>query len=87
MLSGPVEGVGSVDTPGVTESGERTREPLVLRRGELALDDYESAAEVLYCSCVGRVALPANFPWRFGRLPILAFLDYFRGCDDSAGAS
>ena len=51
VLSGPVEGVGSVDTPGVTESGERTREPLVLRRGELALDDYESAAEVLYSSC------------------------------------
>ena len=51
VLSGPAEGVGSADTPGVTESGERTREPLVLRRGELALDDYESAAEVLYRSC------------------------------------
>ena len=51
VLSGPVEGVGSVDTPGVTESGERTREPLVLRRDEIALDDYESAAEVLYSSC------------------------------------
>ena len=51
VLSGPADGVGSADTPGVTESGERTREPLVLRRGEMALDDYESAAEVLYRSC------------------------------------
>ena len=51
VLSGPVEGVGSVDTPFVTESGGRTRAPLVLRRDEIALDDYESAAEVLYRSC------------------------------------
>ena len=51
VLSGPADGVGSADTPGVTESGERTREPLVLRRDEVALDDYESAAEVLYRSC------------------------------------
>ena len=51
VLSGPADGVGSADTPGVTESGERTREPLVLRRDEMALDDYESAAEVLYSSC------------------------------------
>ena len=51
MLSGPVECVGSADTPGVTESGERTRAPLVLRRDDVALDDYESAAEVLYHSC------------------------------------
>ena len=51
VLSGPVECVGSADTPGVTESGERTRAPLVLRRDDLALDDYESAAEVLYRSC------------------------------------
>ena len=51
VLSGRADGVGSADTPGVTESGERTREPLVLRRDEMALDDYESAAEVLYRSC------------------------------------
>ena len=51
VLSGPADGVGSADTPGVTESGERTREPLVLRRDDVALDDYESAAEVLYRSC------------------------------------
>ena len=51
VLSGPAEGVGSADTPGVTENRERTREPLVLRRDEVALDDYESAAEVLYRSC------------------------------------
>ena len=51
VLSGPVECVGSADTPGVTESGERARAPLVLRRDDVALDDYESAAEVLYRSC------------------------------------
>ena len=51
VLSGPVECLGSADTSGVTESGEQTRAPLVLRRDEMALDDYESAAEVLYRSC------------------------------------
>ena len=51
VLSGPADGDGSADTPGVTESGERTREPLVLRRDDIALDDYESGAEVLYRSC------------------------------------
>ena len=51
VLSGPADGVGSADTPGVTESGERARAPLGLRRDDVALDDYESAAEVLYRSC------------------------------------
>ena len=51
VLSGPTDGDGSADTPGVMESGKRTREPLVLRRDDVALDDYESGAEVLYRSC------------------------------------
>ena len=51
LLAGPAEGGESADAPGVTESGERKDQRLVLRRDDVALDDYESATEVLYSSC------------------------------------
>ena len=79
LLAGPAEGGESADAPGVTESGERKDQRLVLRRDDVALDDYESATEVLYSSCwyAPRPAAALHrSPFSFCVCP-LAFRDLF----------